>query len=191
MSAVLQGVGGAFQAASQLKQGQIAEAQGRFEEKIALRNQQALNRQANAEIEASKVEEQRISRRSKITQAQIRVNQVGKSGIEIKGATVAALLDIANQFTVDRSLALRTGLIRSRELIQKGKIIAAGGRFAKVIGKSRRKAFQLAALGTALGTAGSVSGGTSGTVSTSPTSSQSGRTAIGSSTRNFAQSSFR
>lgn len=132
MSSVLQGV-------AQIKEGQIAAAQGKFEQKIAARNQQALNRQAKAEKDAAAIDEQRISRKAKITQARLQVGQ-SKSGIGLKGATLNALTDAAFQFSLDRNLTLRRGMIRSRELIQRGNILSAQGAFAKVVGKQRRTA---------------------------------------------------
>jgi hypothetical protein len=168
MSAILIGLG-------QIKEGQIAAAQGKFADKIAQRNQRALERQAKAEVEASKIEEARIARRSKIVQAQLAVGQF-KSGIGLAGATIESLTDAAFQFSLDRNLTLRRGLIRSRELIQRGKIIRSEGKFAKVIGKQRRTAafFKAGASfasqfggGTAptTGTPASTNIGTSGSVS--------------------------
>jgi hypothetical protein len=143
-------IGGAGLAvAGQIKQGQIAAAQGKFEQKIAARNQQALNRQAKAEIDAAKIDESRISRKAKITQARLQVAG-SKSGIGITGATLNALTDAAFQFSLDRNLTLRRGFLRSRELTQRGSILSAQGAFAKVVGRQKRTASFIKAGGTAL-----------------------------------------
>jgi hypothetical protein len=147
-------LGGGIQALGQIKQGQIAAAQGDFEKEIQARNQKALNRQADAELAASKIEEERISRRSKITQARLKVGQ-SKSGIGLAGATINALTDAAFQFSMDRNLTLRRGLIKSRELRQRGAIMAAQGRFAKVVGREKRFAAFLGAAGTFAGSGSS------------------------------------
>jgi hypothetical protein len=160
-------LGGVFTAAAQVKQGQIARAQGQFEEEIQERNQAALERQAAAEKEAASVEESRIARRSKIVQARLSVGQ-SKSGIGLAGATLSALTDAAFQFSLDRSLTLRAGLLKSRELIQRGKILRAQGKFADAVGRSKRDAFFLGAIGTALGSGPISQSGPQTTQSTSP-----------------------
>ncbi len=143
----------AFQAFGLFKEGQIAAAQGRFDEQIALRdreialrNQKTLERQAKAEIAASRIEESRISRKGRFEVAAA-IAQAGKSGGQLKNASLSALTDIVAQFFIDKNLALRRGLIRSRELKQRGVIIAAQGeitaakgRFARTIGRQRRTA---------------------------------------------------
>lgn len=132
MSGILQGIG-------QIKEGQIAAAQGKLDDKIAQKNQQALNRQAKAERDAASIEEGRIARKSRIIQARLAVG-AAKSGIGLAGASLESLTEAAFQFSMDRNLTLRRGLLRSRELIQRGKIISAQGKFAKVIGKQKRTA---------------------------------------------------
>lgn len=173
---VLLAAGTALQVAGQIKQGQIAAAQGKFQQQIALRNQAALERQAKAEREAAAIEEQRISRREKIVKAQQRAI-IGKSGVGLAGATLSVLADTAFQFSLDRNLALRRGLIRGRELIARGGIIAAQGRFARTLGREVQRFSYIkagASILSAVGTAKSISsGGTTTTGSsafrTSPT----------------------
>ncbi len=131
----------------QLKEGQIAEAQGKFAAQVGERNlqaaranqkaledaaranSQALRRQAKAEEDAAAIDERRIARKEKITKAAQRAI-VGKSGVGLAGATLSVLADTAFQFFLDRNLTLRRGLIRSRELravadleIFKGKVL--------------------------------------------------------------------
>ncbi|KKK60484.1 hypothetical protein LCGC14_3023890, partial [marine sediment metagenome] len=143
-------MGSIFTAIGQIQEGRVAEAQGKFAKEIAIRNQQALERQAAAEVEASEIEERRIARREKIFKATQRVT-VGKSGVGLAGATLSVLADTAFQFSLERNLALRTGLIRSRELIERGRIIAAQGRFARTLGKQAKKLSFFKAAGSILG----------------------------------------
>ena len=142
--------GGFLAAASQLQQGRIAEAQGKFEKQIAARNEQALIRQAKAERDAAAIDEARIARREKIVKASQRA-ALGKTGGGLAGATLSLLADTAAQFSLDRNLTLRRGLIRSRELIARGGIIAAQGAFAKTLGRQAKKASFIKAGGSVLG----------------------------------------
>ncbi len=139
-----------FTAFGQIQEGRIAEAQGKFAKQIALRNQQALERQAKSERDAAAIEEQRVSRQEKITKAQQRA-VVGKSGVGLAGATLSFLADTAGQFFLDRNLILRGGLIRGRELRERGQIELAKGRFARTIGKSKKRLSFIKATGTVIG----------------------------------------
>lgn len=125
--------GGGLQAAGQIQEGRIAKAQGSFAKKMALRNQESLNRQAKSEMEAAKLEESRIARREKIAKSRQRAI-VGKQGTGLAGAALAALIDTAAQFSMERNLALRRGFLRRRQLKERGRIIAAQGRWAKTMG---------------------------------------------------------
>ena len=145
--------GGILKGLSQLQEGRIAEAQGKFEKQIAARNAQALNRQAKAERDAASIEESRIARQEKIVKARQRAT-LGKTGGGIAGATLSLLADTAAQFSIDRNLTLRRGLIRSRELIARGGIIAAQGAFAGTLGKQAKKASFIKAGGSVLGAFG-------------------------------------
>lgn len=145
--------GGVLQGVSQIQEGRIAEAQGKFTKDIALRNQQALERQATAEREAAGIEESRIARQEKIVKARQRAT-VAKSGIGLAGATLSVLADTAFQFSMDRNLVLRRGLIRSRELIQRGRILAAQGRFARTLGTQTKRLSFIKAGGSILGSVG-------------------------------------
>lgn len=135
MAGLAVGILGAIAA---VKQGKIAEAQGEFAKDMAVRNQQALERQAKSEREAAAIEESRIARKEKITKARQRA-VVGKSGVGLAGATLSVLTDTAAQFSIGRNLALRRGLIRSRELRERGEIQLARGRFAFTLGREAKK----------------------------------------------------
>lgn len=141
--------GGGLIAAGQIQEGRITEAQGKFAKKIALRNQQALARQAKAEQDAASVEEGRVARQEKIVKAAQRA-QLGKTGGQIVGATLAALTDTAVQFSIQRNLVLRTGLVRGRELRERGQIELAKGRFARTLGKKAKQLSFIKAGGTIL-----------------------------------------
>jgi len=143
-------IAGGFMAASQIQQGRIAKAQGQFAEKIGLRNQAALERQAKAEEVASRIEEERIARKEKIFKAAQRA-RVGKQATGLAGATLAALTDTAAQFSVERNLALRRGFVRGRELTARGRIIAAQGRWAGVLGAQAKRLSYVKATGSILG----------------------------------------
>ena len=146
-------IAGGLQAASQIQEGRIAKAQGSFENKIALRNQESLNRQAKAEEAASRLEERRIARKQKIFQAR-QLARIGKQGTGLAGATLAALVDTATQFSIDRNLALRRGVFRAGALRERGIIIAAQGRWAKVLGKQAQRLSYIKATSSLLAAAG-------------------------------------
>ena len=145
--------GGAMQSYGQIKQGQMAEAQGKFTKAVAMRNQQALNRQAKAEMEAARSEESRISRKEKIAKASQRASSA-KSGFSLAGASLEVLTDTAYQFSLDKNLALRRGVFRSQELIERGELVMAQGRWARTQGKQAKKMAYLSAGGTMLMSAG-------------------------------------
>jgi len=140
--------------------GKSADAQGKFQYGVALRNQEALVRQAKAEREAAALAEERVARKEKIIKAGQRV-AAAKSGVDLAGSSLAFLTDTAFQFSLERNLTLRTGLVRSQELIHKGEIIAAQGYFAKKMGEFTKRtsyitaglqaAEQAASFGMALG----------------------------------------
>ena len=147
--------GGGLQAAAQIQEGRIAKAQGSFANKIALRNQESLNRQAEAEKSASRLQEERVARKQKIVQGR-QLATIGKQGTGLAGATLASLVDTATQFFIERNLALRRGVFRAGALRERGAIIAAQGKWAKALGKqAQRLSFVKAgaSIGTAIGTA--------------------------------------
>jgi hypothetical protein len=145
--------GGGLQAFAAIKEGQIAEAQGKFAKQIAVRNQQALERQAEAEKAAAGIEETRIARRGKIVKAAQRAI-VGKSGVGLAGATLSLLADTAFQFSLERNLILRRGLVRGRELRERGQIELAKGRFAFTLGRQAKKLSFVKAGASILGSVG-------------------------------------
>ncbi len=163
----------ALAAAGPIQEGRIAKAQGSFAKKIALRNQESLNRQAKAEESAARLQEERVARRQKIFQGR-QIARVGKGGTGLAGATLAALSETAAQFSIERNLALRRGQFRAGALRERGVIIAAQGRWAKTLGTQAQRlsyikagsaaGLSLLASATASGGAGATStaGGTGG-----------------------------
>ena len=143
-------MGALFTAFGQIQEGRVAEAQGKFAKQIAVRNQQALERQRTAELQAADIEASRIARQEKITKGQQRA-AAGKTGGQIAGATLALLADTAFQFALSRNLALRRGLIRGRELRERGQIELATGRFTRSLGKQAKRLSFIKAGGTLLG----------------------------------------
>ena len=155
LAAIAVVAGGTLQAFSAIQQGRIAEAQGKFAKEIAVRNAQALERQAKAEGVASRFEERRIAKREKIVKAAQRAAQ-GVSGGQIAGATLEALADIAFEFSLERNLALRTGVVRGRQLRERGQIELAKGRFARTQGIFAKRASFISAGGSIFSAASSV-----------------------------------
>ncbi len=151
MGAAIIAAGGLI-AFGQIKEGQIAEVQGKFAKQIAVRNQQALERQAKAERAASGIEESRVARKEKIVKGAQRA-AAGKTGVGLAGATLSFLADTAFQFSMERNLVLRRGLIRGRELRERGQILLAKGRFARTLGIEAKRLSYIKAGGTILGTA--------------------------------------
>ncbi len=140
-----------------IREGQIAEAQGRFAKEISIRNQQALERQRKAELEAARIEESRATRKEKIIKARQRAI-IGKTGVGLAGATLSALADTAAQFSIERNLILRRGLIRGRELRERGKIELAKGRHAFTLGRQAKRLSYIKAGASILSSFGSVYG---------------------------------
>ena len=153
---LLTAAGAGVSAFSSIKQGQVAEAQGKFAKQVAIRNQQSLERQRKAELDAASIKERRVARQKKIVKGRQRAT-AGKSGGQIAGATLSFLADTARQFSIERNLTLRTGLIRGRELREQGQIEIAKGRFARTIGKERKRLSFISATGSILTAAGALS----------------------------------
>ena len=148
-------MGAVFQAIGQIKEGRIAEAEGQFAKKIAIRNQQALERQAKAEREAASMEADRAARREKIVMGAQRA-QAGKSGGQIAGSSLDFLADTAREFSIHRNLILRGGMIRGQELTELGQTKKAEGRWAATLGKQAKQLSYIKAAGTVLMARGSI-----------------------------------
>jgi len=143
---------GGLQAAGQIQEGKIAKAQGSFAYKMSLRNQEALRRQGKAELEAAKVEAGRKAREEKIFKASQRA-AVGKQGTGLAGATLAALTDTAAQFSMDRNLILRRGMLRKGQLLEQGRIGVAQGAWQRTMGNQAMRLAYVKAGASILGSA--------------------------------------
>ena len=158
-AAMLIMAGGAAQAAGQIQEGRIAKAQGSMDKKLALRNQESLNRQARAEESASRLDEQQVAKKQKIFQAR-QLAILGKGGSGYTDATLAALVDTASQFSIERNLTLRRGVFRAGSLREKGELIAAQGRWSKTLGTQKMRLANAKATASLLGASqGSGTGG--------------------------------
>lgn len=188
-AAILLIAGTAASVASTLQQGQIAKAQGEFQEKVSNRNRDALERQAKAELQAAKLDEKRIARKQKLVEG-AEVAMAAKSGIGLAGASINALADTAFQFSLDRNLRLRRGLIAGMQLKERGSILAAQGKFAAKVGRQRQTASFIKAGGSILSTAGSSFGGGTSVTGLRSTTAVSNRSAFPSTTQNFPASAF-
>ena len=146
-------IAGSMMAASAIQEGQIAEAQGKFAEKIGLQNQRALERQAKAEREAATLEETRVARKEKIISAQQRA-RMGKTGVGLAGASLEFLADTAFQFSMERNLILRRGLIRGQELRWMGRMEQVKGKWAKRLGTQAKRLSYVKAGASILGSVG-------------------------------------
>ena len=142
-------MGAIFTAIGQLQEGKIAERQGKFAKTVAIRNKMALDRQAKAEESASKIKEGRISRQQKLHMGMMRAAGA-KTGGQLAGASMNVLADAAGQFSIDRNLALRTGLLRGQELRERGQIELAKGRWARTLGKKAKQMSYVKATGSIL-----------------------------------------
>ena len=140
-------------AASAIQEGEIAEAQGKFAEKIGLQNQRALERQAKAEREAATLEETRAARKGKIVSARQRA-RMGKTGVGLAGASLEFLADTAFQFSMERNLILRRGLIRGQELRWMGRMEQVKGKWAKRLGTQAKRLSYVKAGASILGSVG-------------------------------------
>lgn len=178
-----------LQAFGKIQEGRVAEVQGRFTKEIAKRNQQSLERQRKAEIDASRVEERRVARKEKITKGAQRAI-IGKSGIGLAGATLSLLADTVFQFSFERNLALRRGLIRGQELRERGRIEFAKGRFARTLGIKAKQLSFIQAGGSILSSVGTSQLASTGSVAPSRTQLQTSRFAGFQTSQNFPASAF-
>ena len=143
---------GGLMAAGQVQEGRIAKAQGSLENKLALREQEALNRRAIATEEAGKIETDRIAREEKLAKGAARAT-TGKQGGGLGGSSLAALTDMAAQYSIQKNITLRNYFTESRNLRQQGKIMAVKGKWAKTLGKQTNKLAYVKAGATILASA--------------------------------------
>lgn len=152
MAVALLAVGGGLMAYGQVRQGQLAEAEGKAQKKIADFNAEQLDRQAKSRQQAAAIEEQRVSRQSKMFMGKQRA-EFAKSGLTMEGSALEVLSDTAYQFSMDRNLTLRQGLLDADYMRSQGAIQRVQGKWAREYGKQQKTSSYLSAAGTAMMTA--------------------------------------
>ncbi len=149
-------VGGGLQVASTVQQGQAAKAQGEFQEKIAFRNAELQEEQAEGQRQAAAeaaANQDRIGREGK---ARARAIQA-KSGTAVgRGSNLATIIQIAKDSEADKLTIRREGAIRASSLRSQAGITRAQGSAAVSRGRATQRASVLSAIGTGASTAGQV-----------------------------------
>lgn len=125
-------------AASAYQGAQVAKAQAKSDERIAEYNAQLAERQARANLEASRIESGRISRQQKIVEAANRA-RAAKSGISLSESpsAVDVIADTAYQFHLDRNYVLNQGMRDYINQTSQASLLRAEGAFAKEQGKAQ------------------------------------------------------
>ncbi len=151
-------VSGGLQIISTIEQGKAAEAQGKFQEQIAIRNAEQALREAEGKRQAAAeaaIEKEREGRRAKGRT----IAALAKSGVDpFSGSSLANLVEIAEDIEADRLTILREGAIGASTDVFRAGILKAQGSAAKQRGKAAKRASVLSSIGTAAGTVGSVAG---------------------------------
>lgn len=138
--------GTALMAGGQIRQGQLAAAQGEASNEIAKLNAANLERQATARREAATLEDQRQIRKANMALG----TQIARGGASGVVSDVDFLADTAFQFAMDRNLMLRQSLVESQGLLGQAAMTRAEGKFAKQVGKSQRNTAYMKAGGSIL-----------------------------------------
>ena len=142
-------------AVSTVQQGRAAEKQGRFQEKIALRNAEQARREAEGKRQSAAeaaVERERRGRALKGKQ----VAGFAKSGVELRGSPLSVLVETAQDIEADRLTILREGAIAGATDEFRAGIITAEGSAAKARGRAAKRGSVLSATGQVLSGVGAV-----------------------------------
>jgi hypothetical protein len=148
-------VAGSIATVSTVQQGQQAKAQGKFQEKIAQRNAQLAERQAEEQRTAAAAEAIRLERQGKALKSRQRT-AIAKSGVALRGSPLSVIVDTAQNLEADRLTLLREGVIRAGTSKAQAGIFRAEGSAAKSRGRAASRASILQSVGIAAGTVGSV-----------------------------------
>lgn len=154
--AALIATGAGLQAASQLKQGNIAEAQGKMAKAIGEFNAQQLERQKDTSVEAARLEAVRIGEVGRRAVGR-ETAKAGKGGVA-GGSVIDSLADTAFQFAMDSALTFRAGFLRGQALETQAGFQRVSGRWAYTLGKQQKRISQFKAASTILSGAFSASG---------------------------------
>ena len=181
--------GGTIATVATVQQGRAAEAQGKFQEQIAIRNAQQAQREAEGRRQAAAelaIQKEREGRRLRGRQRAL----FAKSGVELRGSPLSVLVETAQDIEADRLTILREGALSASSDEFRAGILRAEGSAAKQRGKAAKRASVLSAVGQGLSTAGTVAaiGGPPGTQG--PLSQSTFRRAT-TQTGNFPTSAFR
>jgi len=143
-------VSGAMTAYSQIQQGKAAKAQGEAQSRIAARNAQMAERQAEEQRVAAAAEAVRIEEQGEALKSRQRA-LFAKSGVEAgKGSPLAVLVDTASKTAADAAEVRRQGVISSISSRAQGDVLRAQGVSAKARGRAAGRASVLSGVGTGI-----------------------------------------
>ena len=145
---------------STIQQGKAAEAQGDFQNKIAARNAEQAQREAEGKRQAAAEAAIQKERQGRALRGSQRA-KFAKSGVELRGSPLSVLVETAQDIEADRLTILREGAIAGATDEFRAGIIRAEGSAAKQRGKSAKRASVLSAVGQGFSAAGSFGGGKS------------------------------
>ena len=133
---------------SAVEQGRAADAQGRFQEKIAARNAEETRKAAEGQREAAAeaaIESERLAKDARGR----RIAGQAVSGTQIGvGSNLLALVKEAEILEADRLTILREGAVRGSSLEAQAGNITAQGTAARARGSAARRASVLSSIGT-------------------------------------------
>jgi len=140
-------VGTSLQAAGQIQQGRVAEAEGEAQEEWAEYNAKVMEADAAERMAAAKMEESRVAREQKMARG-VQKAAFAKAGVTLEGSPLEVIADTYEQYAIDRGLVLRQGLLASRGLRQQAQFARYRGQIARAKGKAAKRASYLQAFGT-------------------------------------------
>jgi len=147
--------GAAATTVSTVQQGRAAKAQGKAQSEIAARNAQMAEQQAEEQRVAAAAEAVRIEEQGEALKSRQRA-LYAKGGVEIKGSSLAVLVDTASKTAADAAEIRRQGVISSISSQAQGDVMRAQGAAAKAKGAAAGRASILSATGTGLSGAAKV-----------------------------------
>jgi len=145
----------AVTAYSAVEQGRQAKSQSRQQADIAARNAQMAEQQAEEQRVAAAAEAVRIEEQGEALKSRQRA-LYSKGGVEIKGSSLAVLVDTAAKTAADAAEVRRQGVISSISSQAQGDVMRAQGAAAKAKGAAAGRASILSATGTGLSGAAKV-----------------------------------
>ena len=149
MIGVIAITGIAISAYSAYEQGKAAEEQGKFQAKIAARNAEQAQREAEGKRQAAAeaaIQKEREGRALKGRQRAL----YAKSGVELRGSPLSVLVETAQDIEADRLTILREGAIAGSTDEYRAGIIRAEGSAAKKRGQAAKRASVLSAVGSSM-----------------------------------------